>query len=109
MKVRITAVRQTVYPDLMEKYENPIEHTCDVRVGQQWVSVDGQCPEGMCPSAWESMRPFVESLAKGEGNFFDGWIQFFDLSSVGYFDTVFANKNRFLFLASGSFGNIRIF
>ena len=28
-KVLITAVRQTVYRDLMEKYENPIEHTCD--------------------------------------------------------------------------------
>jgi len=26
-KVRITAIRQTVYPDLMAKYENPIEHT----------------------------------------------------------------------------------
>lgn len=74
-KVRITAIRQTVYPDLMEKYENPIEHTYDVTTGMQWVSVDGQRPEGMCPSAWESMRPFVESLAKGEGNFFDGWMQ----------------------------------
>ena len=27
-KVRITAIRQTVYPDLLAKYENPIEHTC---------------------------------------------------------------------------------
>ena len=69
-KVRITAVRQTVYPDLMAKYENPIEHACDVRVGQEWISVDGQCPEGMCQSAWSSMREFVESLAKGEGHFF---------------------------------------
>lgn len=25
-KVRITAIRQTVYEDLMAKYENPIEH-----------------------------------------------------------------------------------
>ena len=33
-KVRITAIRQTIYPDLMAKYENPIEHTCDVREGQ---------------------------------------------------------------------------
>jgi uncharacterized repeat protein (TIGR04076 family) len=74
-KVRITAVRQTVYEDLMAQYENPIEHTCDVTAGQQWVSVNGQCPEGMCPSAWESMRPFVESLAKGVGNFFDGWMK----------------------------------
>ena len=38
-KVRITAIRQTVYTDLMAKYENPIEHTCDVKEGQQWVSI----------------------------------------------------------------------
>ena len=65
--VRITAIRQTVYPDLMAKYETPIEHTCDVREGQQWISVDGKCPEGMCPAAWYSMQKFVESLARGEG------------------------------------------
>ena len=69
-KVRITAVRQTVYEDLMARYENPIQHACDVRVGQQWLSVGGQRPEGLCLSAWESMRPFVESLARGEGHFF---------------------------------------
>ena len=74
-KVRITAIRQTVYPDLMAQYENPIEHTCDVRVGDRWISIDGKCPEDMCPSAWDSMKPFVESLAIGEGNFFDGWMK----------------------------------
>lgn len=74
-KVRITAIRQTVYGDLMAKYENPMEHPCDVVEGQHWISVDGRCPEGMCPSAWDSMREFVEKLAKGEGNFFDGWMK----------------------------------
>lgn len=74
-KVRITAVRRTEYPDLMSQYENPIEHTCDVAVGQQWVSVDGKCPEGLCPSAWDSMKSFAEALARGEGNFYDGWMQ----------------------------------
>ena len=74
-QIRITAIRQTVYADLMEKYENPIEHTCDVVEGQQWISHDGKCPEGMCPSAWASMRAFVESLARGEGNFYDGWMK----------------------------------
>ena len=73
--VRITAMRQTVYHDLMERFENPIEHACDISVGQTFISHDGQCPEGMCPSAWESMRTFVEALARGEGNFFDGWMQ----------------------------------
>ena len=74
-KVRITAIRQTVYPDLMAQYENPIEHACDIRQGQQWISIDGKRPEGLCPSAWESMLPFVESLAQGKGNFFDGWMK----------------------------------
>ncbi len=75
LKVRITAIRQTVYPDLIAQYENPIEHACDIRQGQQWISIDGKRPEGLCPSAWDSMRPFVESLARGKGNFFDGWMR----------------------------------
>ena len=50
-KVRITAIRQTVYQDLMAKYENPMEHACDVKEGQEWISVDGQRPDGMCLSA----------------------------------------------------------
>ncbi len=73
--VRITAMRQTVYRDLMSQFENPIEHACDIRVGQTFTSLDGQRPQGLCESAWESMRPFVESLARGEGNFYDGWMK----------------------------------
>ena len=63
MRIRITAIRKASYPDLMAKYENPIEHACDVTEGQEWISVDG------------SMREFVEALARGEGNFFDGWMK----------------------------------
>ncbi len=74
-KVRITAIRQTVYQDLIDQYENPIEHACSIRQGQQWISIDGKCPDGLCPSAWESMQSFVESLARGKGNFFDGWMK----------------------------------
>lgn len=75
MNIRITAVCKSEYTDLMKKYENPIEHTCDITVGQQWISKDGKYPEGMCPSAWTSMREFVESLARGEGNFYNGWMK----------------------------------
>lgn len=75
LKVRITAIRQTIYNDLIAQYENPIEHACDIRQGQQWTSVNGNCPDGLCPSAWESMQSFVESLAQGKGNFFDGWMK----------------------------------
>ena len=74
-KVKITAIRKTCYPDLMAKYENPIEHTCDVEEGMAWVSVDGQKPEGFCESAWDSVVPFVKTLAQGGGNFYDGWMK----------------------------------
>ena len=73
-KVRITAVRQTVYPDLMAQYENPIDHACTIHEGQEWVSIDAQCPEGLCPAAWATMREFVVALAHGKGNFYDGWM-----------------------------------
>ena len=74
-KVRITAIRQTVYPDLMAKYENPIQHPCSVQEGQQWISINGNCPDGLCPSAWTSMQDFVKQLALGKGNFYDNWMQ----------------------------------
>ena len=73
--VKITALRRACYPDLMEQYENPIEHACDVCLGQVFIAVNGEKPEGLCDSAWESMRPFVEELARGGGNFYDGWMK----------------------------------
>jgi len=74
-KVKITAVRKACYPDLMAKYENPIEHTCDVEEGMVWVSVNGEKPEGFCDSAWDSIKEFAAALARGEGNFYDGWMK----------------------------------
>ena len=73
--VRITALRRTEYPDLMAQYENPLPHPCDITVGQVFISRDGQRPDGLCPEAWESMRHFAVELARGGGNFFDGWMQ----------------------------------
>ena len=74
-KIKITAMRKACYPDLMEQYENPIEHACDVREGQVWIADNGQKPEGLCDSAWESMSGFVMTLAQGGGNFYDGWMK----------------------------------
>lgn len=74
-KVRITALRKAVYPDLMERYENPIEQACCVEEGMVWLCTDGQKPEGLCDSAWESMEYFVKELARGGGNFYDGWMK----------------------------------
>ena len=73
--VKITVVKQTQYKDLIEKYENPIEHTCSLKIGDTFVSVNAQKPQNLCDSAWESMEKFVKELAEGGGNFFDGWMK----------------------------------
>ena len=73
--IKITVIRKADYKDLQERYENPIEHACEVTEGQSWVCHGGERPEGLCESAWESMRSFVEALARVEGNFYDGWMQ----------------------------------
>ena len=74
-KVRIKAVRQADYKDLQALYENPIEHACDIKVGDTFVSVDGKKPDGLCDSAWDTMKDFVLELANGGGNFYDGWMK----------------------------------
>lgn len=74
-RIKITVKRITEYRDLMAEYENPIEHTCDMRLGQSFLVKNGEKPVGMCDSAWETLRPFVEELAAGGGNFFDGWMK----------------------------------
>ena len=74
-KVRITVKRIACYQDLMEQYENPIEHACNMEVGQVFVSNDANKPEGFCESAWESVSPFVFALANGATNLYDGWMK----------------------------------
>ncbi len=74
-KVRITAVRKADYKDLQALYENPIEHTCDVKQGQWWISSNGEKPVGFCDSAWSSIEYFVKTLVSGGGNFYDGWMK----------------------------------
>ena len=72
---KITVMRKASYPDLIAKYENPIEHACDLQEGMVFYSENGQKPEGLCDSAWESMSAFVKTLAQGGGNFYDGWMK----------------------------------
>ena len=74
-KVKITVVRMARYDDLMEKYENPIEHACDVEEGQVFICNGWAKPENFCPSAWETLSPFVMTLAHGGENLYDGWMK----------------------------------
>ncbi len=74
-KCRITVVRKAEYPDLMAQYENPIENACDMEEGAVYIANGWERPEGLCESAWESMSPFVMTLAYGGENIYNGWMK----------------------------------
>lgn len=63
------------YEDLMAQYENPLEHACDMCLGQVFIANGWQKPKGMCDSAWDTMSPFVMTLAHGGSNFYNGWMK----------------------------------
>ena len=74
-KVKITVMKTACYQDLIEKYENPITHACDMEVGQAFVANGWQKPERFCDSAWDSISPFVMALAHGGEDFYNGWMK----------------------------------
>lgn len=74
-QIKITVLRKAHYQDLIDKYENPIEHACDLHEGQVFIANGWQRPEGLCLSAWETISPFVMALAHGASNFYDGWMK----------------------------------
>ena len=74
-RIRITVIRKACYRDLMERYENPLEHPCDLSEGQSFECDGGSRPEGLCESAWQSLSPFVMALAHGATGLYDGWMK----------------------------------
>ena len=74
-KVKITVMRMAKYEDLMALYENPLEHACDMELGQVFIANGWQRPDGFCESAWETMSPFVMTLAYGGEDIYSGWMK----------------------------------
>ena len=74
-KVKITVMRKAKYDDLIEKYENPIEHACDMEEGMVFIANGWEKPENFCDSAWETISPFVMTLAHGGEDIYDGWMK----------------------------------
>ena len=68
-------MRVARYDDLIERFENPIEHACDMQVGDVFVANGWAKPSGFCDSAWESVSPFVMALAHGGEDFYNGWMK----------------------------------
>jgi hypothetical protein len=74
-KVLITVMKTACYKDLIEKFENPITHACNMEEGQIFIANGWRCPEGMCESAWASMSAFVMTLAHAGEDFYEGWMK----------------------------------
>lgn len=73
--VRITVMRVAQYDDLMEKYENPMEHAFDMKEGQVFIAEGWNKPDGFCDSAWETVSSFVLTLSCGGEDIYDGWMK----------------------------------
>ena len=59
----------------MERYEKPIDHACDMQVGQVFIADGWRKPEDFCDSAWETISPFVMTLAHGGQDIYEGWMK----------------------------------
>ena len=73
--IKITVMKMACYKDLIDKYENPILHACDMKLGQVFMLEELKKPNDMCDSAWETLYPFVRDLFDGKEDFFDGWMK----------------------------------
>ena len=74
-KVKITVMKTACYTDLIEKYENPISHACDMQEGQIFIANGWEKPQGFCDSAWESLSAFVMAPAHRGEDFYGGWMK----------------------------------
>ena len=74
-KVKITVMKTACYTDLIERFENPILHACDMRGGQVFIADGWKRPPDFCESAWESVSAFVMALAHGGENLYGGWMK----------------------------------
>lgn len=73
--IKITVMRKARYEDLIAKYEKPLVHECDMVEGQSFICHGWQKPQGFCDSAWDSVSPFVMTLAHGGEDIYSGWMK----------------------------------
>lgn len=74
-KCKITVMKIAHYQDLIDQFENPILHACDMKEGQTFIANGWEKPEGMCESAWNCMSAFVMTLAYGGEDIYSGWMK----------------------------------
>ena len=73
----ITGAAQGIGKGIVEQFaaDGAIVYACDLREGQVFITDGWKKPEGMCDSAWETLSPFVMTLAHGGEDIYDGWMK----------------------------------
>ena len=56
-RIQITVIRKVCHKDLMEKYENPMEHACDMEEGQVFIA-------NALPMAGKNRKAYVKARGK---------------------------------------------
>lgn len=74
-KCKITVMKVCFHKELSLKYENLLDHACDMKEGQVFIANGWEKPKQMCESAWISLSPFVMTLTHGGENFYEGWMK----------------------------------
>ena len=68
-KVRITVLERSINPEYLKEYTKTDWEPCErLSVGQQFVSIRCNMPDGFCSWAWADIQKYVMTLARG-GNF----------------------------------------
>ena len=78
--IRITIKKIVNNEDLSKEYENPNflknpENLCPMKVGMTFISKNASMPEGFCDSAWYDIKPYIDQLANGIYNLYNGWMK----------------------------------
>ncbi|MCD8345815.1 MAG: TIGR04076 family protein [Oscillospiraceae bacterium] len=72
---RITVLKIARHDDLIEKYELPLENPCMMSEGQVFLTNGLEKPENFCDSAWQTLFPFVMTLACGGEGIYGDWMK----------------------------------
>ena len=72
--IKITDIRKTEYKDLMDKYEIKQENLCTIKLNDTFYSDGINKPDNLCLSAWETIKPFIDSIINKKP-LFDNWMK----------------------------------
>lgn len=72
--IRITVKKITIYNDLINEYEKPMLNACNIKLNQVFLSDGINKPDGLCDSAWDTMKPFIDSIVNKKPLFKD-WMK----------------------------------